>query len=108
MQMKQLFLLLCFMGLLSVSAQESPADSLKARVSFKLHPNPVTDGVVHIESAQAGPKTIHIYDLFGKTVVQRQAAASSLSIRLGALAPGVYMVQVSAGGGMATKKLIVR
>ncbi|MCO5724566.1 T9SS type A sorting domain-containing protein [Robiginitalea marina] len=106
--MKQLFLLLCFMGLLSVSAQEVPSDSLKTRIDFKVHPNPVTDGVVYIESPQPGPKTIHIYDLFGKTVVQRQAATASLSIRLGALAPGVYMVQVSAGGRMATKKLIVR
>ncbi len=96
------------MGLLSVSAQEYPPDSLKTRIAFKVHPNPVTDGVVHIECTLPGLKTIHIYDLFGKTVVQWQATTASTSIRLGALAPGVYMVQVTAGGRMATKKLIVR
>lgn len=104
--MKQLFLLVCLMGILTVSAQEGISASPDAKVEFKLHPNPVFDGLVYIDSNHSGPKTIRIYDLFGKAVLERRFSSSAL--RLDALVPGVYMVQLHQNGQMATKKLVIR
>ena len=104
--MKQLFLLICFMGLFAVSAQEKPSDDGKDRVEFKLNPNPVYDGVVYIESDLRGPKTVRIYDLFGKTVLEKRIETEKL--HLGSLVPGVYMVQLRHKGHLATKKLVIR
>ncbi|MDX1331809.1 MAG: T9SS type A sorting domain-containing protein [Robiginitalea sp.] len=104
--MKQLFLLICFIGSFAVYAQEQPSPDRKDRVEFKLNPNPVYDGVVYIESNLKGPKTVRIYDLFGKTVLERRIDAEKL--HLGSLVPGVYMVQLRQKGHLATKKLVIR
>ena len=94
--MKQLFLLLCFMGTLAISAQELPSGSGGADIEFRLHPNPVYDGVVFIESNRNGPKTVRIYDLFGKVVLEQRFNSDKL--RLNTLVPGVYMVQLQQEG----------
>lgn len=94
------------MGLFAVSAQEKPSDNRKDRVEFKLNPNPVYDGVVYIESDLRGPKTVRIYDLFGKTVLEKRIETEKL--HLGSLVPGVYMVQLRQKGHLATKKLVIR
>jgi hypothetical protein len=104
--MKQLFLLICFIGSFVISAQEPPTNMGKERVEFKLNPNPVYDGVVYIESNLKGPKTVRIYDLFGKAVLERRIDSEKL--HLGSLVPGVYMVQLSQKGQLATKKLVIR
>ena len=104
--MKHLFLLLCFMGTLAITAQEMDSGKADGAVTFKLHPNPVYDGVVYVRSDNPSPKTIRIYDLFGKVVLERRIATDKLY--LDALAPGVYLVQLQQGGAIATKKLVIR
>jgi len=104
--MKQLFLLICFIGSFAVYAQDQPSPDRQDRVEFKLNPNPVYDGVVYIESNLKGPKTVRIYDLFGKTVLERRIDTEKL--HLGSLVPGVYMVQLRQKGHLATKKLVIR
>lgn len=94
------------MGFFVVSAQEEPSHNGEERVEFKLNPNPVYDGVVYIESNLKGPKTVHIYDLFGKTVLEKRLDTEKL--HLGSLVPGVYMVQLRQKGHLATKKLVIR
>lgn len=104
--MKQFFLLICFIGFLSISAQQKPAETGKERLVFTLNPNPVYDGVVYLESNLKGPKTVRIYDLFGKAVLERRIDSGKLP--LGSLVPGVYMVQLRQKGHLATRKLVIR
>lgn len=94
------------MGIIAVSAQEKPPGHRQEQVEFKLNPNPVYDGVVYIETNLTGPKTIRIYDLFGKTVLEKRIDTEKL--HLGSLVPGVYMVQLRQNGNLATKKLVIR
>ena len=94
------------MGTLALTAQEIDSGKTDEAVSFKLHPNPVYDGVVYVQSTNPSPKTIRIYDLFGKVVLQRRIVTDKLF--LDALVPGVYMVQLQQGGDIATKKLVIR
>lgn len=104
--MKQFLLLICFLVSFGISAQQNPSGLETAEAEFSLHPNPVRDGLVYVESKQTGPKHIRIYDLFGKVVLERRL--NSRKLVLTSLVPGVYMVQLRQEGRTATKKLVIR
>ena len=104
--MKHLYLLLLFMGMLGVSAQQQPTQLPQGEASVRLHPNPTSDGVVYVESDSPSPKLIRIFDLFGKTVLERRIPGNTLT--LDRLAPGVYMVRIEQDNRYATKKLVIR
>lgn len=73
---------------------------------IRLHPNPAQGDVVYVVSSLPGPKTVRIFDLFGKVVLERRLSGDALPIET--LIPGVYMVRVEQADVVATKKLIVR
>ena len=103
--MKQFLLLICLLGTCTISAQQNPQGFERAEAYFRLHPNPVRDGIVYVESDQDGPKHIRIYDLFGKVVLERRLNSNKLI--LNALVPGVYMLQLQQEERIATKKLVI-
>ena len=104
--MKQIYLLLFFMGTFGLAAQQTDAVAGSGEARIRLHPNPATANVVYIESDSAAPKPVRVYDLFGKVVLERRLSGDALAIDL--LVPGVYMVRVEQKGRYATKKLVVR
>lgn len=104
--MKQLLLLLFIMSTYAVSGQQDALSPGQAEAQFRLHPNPVKDGFVYIQSDSDGPKDIRIYDLFGKVVLERRLVSQKLYVS--ALVPGVYMVQVRQENRIGTKKLVIR
>ncbi len=104
--MKQLYLLLFLLGTCALSAQETSMTSGDSTAEIRLHPNPAQGDVVYVVSSLPGPKTVHIFDLFGKVVLERRLSGDALPIET--LIPGVYMVRVEQGDAVATKKLIVR
>lgn len=104
--MKQLLLLLFILSFYAVSAQQDPKGFERTETHFRLHPNPVKDGFVFVESDLEGPKDIRIYDLFGKVVLERRLVSQKLLVST--LVPGVYMVQVRQEERIGTKKLVIR
>ena len=104
--MKQLLLLLFLLSTYVVSAQQDPRSPDRAEAHFSLHPNPVKDGFVYVESDHEGPKDIRIYDLFGKVVLKQRLISQKLFVST--LVPGVYMVQVRQEERIGTKKLVIR
>ena len=104
--MKQLLLLICFLVTFAITAQQDSGGLESEEAQFSLHPNPVMDGLVYVESKQTGPKHIRIYDLFGKVVLERRL--NSRKLVLTSLVPGVYMVQLRQQERIATKKLVIR
>ncbi|WP_088339712.1 T9SS type A sorting domain-containing protein [Robiginitalea sediminis] len=104
--MKYLYLLLFAMGTFVLSAQQADPAPGAREASFTLSPNPASGDVVFISGGTNAPKTIRIYDLFGKVVLQRRLQDNSLPIH--PLVPGVYMVQIEQGANRVTRKLVVR
>ena len=104
--MKQLYLLLFLMGTCVLSAQEKSLAEAETSAEIKLHPNPAEGDLVYVVSTLPGPKTVRVFDLFGKAVLERHLTGDALPIE--SLIPGVYMVRVEQNGTVATKKLIVR
>jgi hypothetical protein len=91
---------------IGLSAQQMPARAQTADTELRIHPNPALGSTVQIVTADTSPKTVLIFDLFGKVVLRRRISSNSLNIE--SLVPGVYMVRVLQSGKSATKKLVIR
>ncbi|WP_112112995.1 T9SS type A sorting domain-containing protein [Flavobacterium aciduliphilum] len=72
---------------------------------LKVYPNPVSNGVLHIESDVNSEKNVAIYDVLGKQVLN--ATTSQNMLNISSLTAGVYMVQITEEGKTATKKLVI-
>lgn len=73
---------------------------------LKVYPNPVTNGTLYIATDANAEKTVHIYDILGKQVLN--TVTSSESVNVSALNSGVYMVKITEEGKTATRKLVVQ
>jgi len=73
---------------------------------FTISPNPVNNGVFYISTDANAEKTVAVFDILGKQVLN--VTTSESAINVSGLNSGVYMVQVTEEGNTATKKLVIR
>lgn len=84
---------------------ESVAHVIKVS-TFKLYPNPATNGVVYITTETNRSKEIIIYDVFGEIVLTDRINTKTLNISR--LVAGVYVLQVNENNKTMTRKLVVK
>ncbi len=72
---------------------------------LKMYPNPVTGGMLDITSDANMPKTVAIYDVLGKQVVN---TVTNSTVNVANLTAGVYVVKITEDGKTATRKLVVK
>lgn len=72
---------------------------------LKVYPNPVSNGVLHIESNLNTERTISLFDVLGKQVIS--TTTSNTAINIATLKSGVYIVKITEAGKTATRKLVV-
>ncbi|PKW28609.1 lamin tail domain-containing protein [Flavobacterium lindanitolerans] len=72
---------------------------------LKVYPNPVTNGKLFITSNANVEKTVAIYDVLGKQVVNTTATES---VNVSNLKGGVYIVKITEEGKTATRKLVIK
>ncbi len=73
---------------------------------LKVYPNPVSNGVLHVESNMNLEKTISLFDVLGKEVIK--TTTSNTTINIANLNSGIYIVKITEGGKTATNKLVVK
>jgi hypothetical protein len=88
---------------LTESATNSTKDN--AIAGLKVFPNPLNGNVLNITSDNNATRTVAIYDVIGKQVVNTTTANQSINVNLNS---GVYMVKITEEGKTATKKLVVQ
>jgi hypothetical protein len=71
-----------------------------------VYPNPATHGVLYVETAANAERTIAIYDVLGKNVLN--TTTSNSEVNISALKGGVYIVKITEEGKTATRKLIIK
>jgi len=107
--MKIIYSLLFMVFSLAMSAQEisgiTPDNNSDAN-NFKLYPNPSYNGAVHITTTNNMVKDIVVYDIFGAIVLKDRITTTFLNISK--LSPGVYVLQVTEGQKVMTRKLVVK
>lgn len=74
--------------------------------TFKLYPNPATNGVVYITTETNNGKEIVIYDVFGEIVLTDRIKTKTLNISR--LVSGVYVLQLTENNKTMTRKLVVK
>lgn len=72
---------------------------------LSVYPNPVTKGTLYITSNSASTKSIAIFDVVGKQVLNTKTSNNSISVNN--LKGGVYIVKITNEGKTDTKKLII-
>jgi len=76
-----------------------------AIAGLKVYPNPVTKGILNITSSSNETKSVAVYDVLGKQVVN--TTVSNQPINVSNLKSGVYIVKITEAGKTATRKLVV-
>lgn len=73
---------------------------------LSIYPNPVTNGTLFIETAANTEKTVTIFDVLGKQVLN--TVTSSNDINVSKLRAGVYVLKITEEGNTATRKLVIK
>jgi len=76
-----------------------------AIAGLKVYPNPVTNGKLFISTDANTEKSVVIFDVLGKQVVNTTATES---VNVSNLKGGVYIVKITEEGKTATRKLVIK
>ena len=77
----------------------------KENVFVFVYPNPVTNGVLYINTTANLEKNVAIFDVLGKQVLNTTATES---VNVSNLKGGVYIVKITEEGKTATRKLVIK
>jgi hypothetical protein len=77
-----------------------------AIAGLDIYPNPVTNGVLNINTTANDTKNVVVYDVLGKQVVNTTISGSTVNVAN--LKNGVYIVKITENGKTATRKLVIR
>lgn len=102
--MKHVYLLFFFLFVSVCYGQDARANG--DIDGFKLYPNPVTNGMLYINTSQNAPKQIFIFDVLGTQVLETTILGPELN--LSELDAGVYVLRVFERNKLATRKLIIK
>jgi hypothetical protein len=103
-------------GIVNADARQAAPAPVKATVtpipSFNMYPNPATENVIiDYELKNQAQVVIDICNLQGGIVKSLRkfstAGAQRVNIPVNELTPGMYLVRISANGGVETKKLFI-
>ncbi|SHF92946.1 Por secretion system C-terminal sorting domain-containing protein [Flavobacterium fluvii] len=72
---------------------------------LSVYPNPVTKGTLYITSNSDSAKSVAIFDVLGKQVLNTKT--SSNTVNVSTLKGGVYIIKITEEGKTDTKKLII-
>ncbi len=73
---------------------------------LKMYPNPLSGNILNITSDANAAKTVAVYDVLGKQVINTITANGTVNVS--GLTSGVYIVKITEEGKTATKKLVVK
>lgn len=74
---------------------------------FGVYPNPITDGYVTIRSASQLEKSVRVFDVLGKQVINT-TINNNERVNVSNLNAGIYILKVEEEGKVATRKLIIQ
>jgi len=73
---------------------------------LNVYPNPVTNGNLYITSNSSNAKTVVVYDILGKQVLESKS--SNNAVNVSNLKGGAYILKITEDGKTDTRKLIIQ
>ncbi len=101
-----LILLLFLVGYSYGQDKQVSTNQTKEIKGFEIYPNPVSDGILRINTFKNEVRTVDIYDLLGKLVFFKTTTKNFINISR--LKSGIYIIKVYEQGNSATRKLIIK
>lgn len=73
---------------------------------LRVYPNPVSNGTLFIETTANAEKSITIFDVLGKQVLNTTTSDSAVNVSV--LHSGIYIVNITEEGKTASRKLVIK
>ena len=74
---------------------------------FSTYPNPVRGNTLTVTTSSTDIKTVNIFNVLGRKVFSQRFSSMTKTMNVSEIASGVYIMKVTEGNNIATKKLIV-
>jgi len=74
---------------------------------FSTYPNPVRGNTLTVTTSSTDIKTVNIFNVLGRKVFSQRFSSMTKIMNVSEIASGVYIMKVTEGNNIATKKLIV-
>lgn len=88
-----------------ITATEEPTTRME---KLSIYPNPAyTVVTVELPETPEGRKAIRVFNVQGRTMFSGEMDANTFELNVAAWQPGIYFVEVNAGGSVARAKLVV-
>jgi hypothetical protein len=89
-----------------ISVSETLGVKQNAITGLNMYPNPVSNGTLYITSNSSDTKSVTVYDILGKQVLNSKTSNNALNVST--LKRGSYIVKITEDGKTDTKKLIIK
>jgi hypothetical protein len=74
---------------------------------FSTYPNPVRGNILTVTTSSTDTKTVNIFNVLGRKVFSQRFSSMTKTMNVSEIASGVYIMKVTEGNNIATKKLII-
>ena len=74
---------------------------------FNAYPNPVKGNSLTVTTSSTEAKTVNIFNVLGRKVFSQRFSSMTKTMNVSEIASGVYIMKVTEGNNIATKKLII-
>ena len=74
---------------------------------FGVYPNPVKGNSLTVTTSSTEAKTVNIFNVLGRKVFSQRFSSMNKTMDISGISSGVYIMKVSEGNNIATKKLII-
>ena len=74
---------------------------------FSTYPNPVRGNTLTVTTSSTDIKTVNIFNVLGRKVFSQRFSSMTKIMNVSEIASGVYIMKVTEGNNIATKKLII-
>jgi len=92
----------------SVTPTGSTASTNNNKINgFNVYPNPVKGNSLTVTTSSTEPKTVNIFNVLGRKVFSQRFSSMNKTMDISGISSGVYIMKVSEGNNIATKKLII-
>ena len=74
---------------------------------FNAYPNPVKGNSLTVTTSSTEAKTVNIFNVLGRKIFSQRFSSMNKTMDISEISSGVYIMKVSEGNNIATKKLII-
>ena len=91
-----------------VSPSSGTVSTLDSEINgFNVYPNPVKGNSLTVTTFSTEVKTVNIFNVLGRKVFSQRFSSMNKTMDISGISSGVYIMKVSEGNNIATKKLII-